>query len=330
MAPNNNRPRVTNNLPADRYQGRASFGQEPPEKDKRVVTAEDTLAKVPEVLRAMQVTHTQPRSVFYSTQLPPLDAGINPGHIRPNVKVLFGDTTVLARQLLGDRPDYRGKLAVLNCASDAELAGRWRHRYGTTQEDALCYSSTLWPELNQFKDKYPWRKVLQRDANNMGECAGIFSPDVVIFKDELAKDCEILRRKDWTTISMVSVAALACPPIVAVAQTSKRKEGAGELQLKLEKDVRSIQERWRMTLRMAGEHGKSVLLLAALGCGVWKCPPRQVAELLQECLAEPEFEGWFEEICVGIYDKEVCRTWAEVFPETDSRVDVHQAKCVRS
>jgi uncharacterized protein (TIGR02452 family) len=84
------------------------------------------------------------------------------------------------------------------------------------------------------------------------------------------------------------------------------------MRLKLDKDMHMIKKRFRMILRMAARQEKTILLLAALGCSVWKCPPRQMAELLEEGLGEPEFEGWFEHIRVGIYDEEVCSVWREV------------------
>lgn len=304
IMPRSVRPRAYDNLPPDRYQGRASFG-EPPAKEKRKNMADETLSMIPSVLTDMGLS-VHPESTFFPSQLEHL-SGPSPGHILPGIKICYGDTFSLTRQLLSSRPDYMGKVAVLNCASDTEIAGGWRHRSGTTQEDALCYSSTLWPTLDQLKSNYPWRNSVQR-AGNPGGCAGIFSPNVVIFRDELTQDCRILARKDWTTVTVISVAALACPPLAPV-QKSKRP---GEMRLKLDKDVHTIQERFRMILRMAARQERSVLVLAALGCGVWKCPPRQMAELLRDCLRDPEFHGWFEDICVGIYDEEVCRIWREV------------------
>lgn len=302
------RPRAYNNIPQERYQGRASFG-EPPPKEIRKKLADETLSMIPSVLTTMGFGE-QPESTMFSSQLEPLDNSICPGYTFPDIKVRYADTFSLARQLLKTRPNYLGKVAVLNCASDTELAGGWRHRSGTTQEDALCYSSTLWPTLDRWKSKYPWRNTVDRSGGNAGECAGIFSPNVVIFRDELTHDCKTLQRWDWTTVSVVSVAGLSCPPLVP-AQKGKAC-GEGEMQMKLEKDVHTIKERFRMILRMAARQDKSLLLLAALGCGVWKCPPRQIAELLKECLGEPEFNGWFEDIWVGIYDEEVCRIWREV------------------
>ena len=258
----------------------------------------------------MNITPEAAQSTFYISQLPPLNPEDSPSHILDRVEVQYGDTFVLTRQLLRSRPDYAGKVAVLDCASDAELAGGWRHRFGTTQEDALCYSSTLWPMLEMHKEKYPWRKVVGREKNK-GECAGIWSPNVVVFRDELAKECAVLEKKEWVTVGVVSVAALACPPVVPDHDAKRRARG--EMRLKLERDVETLKERVRMVLRMAASNGKSVLILAALGCGVWKCPPRQVAEIFTECLSEAEFHGWFERVVAGLYDQEVERTWREVF-----------------
>ncbi|KAK4940518.1 hypothetical protein LTR10_019392 [Elasticomyces elasticus] len=302
------RPRAYDNLPSERYQGRASFG-EPPSKEKRKIWADKTLSMIATVLTDMGLSD-QPDSKFFSSQLEQLKRDACPGYTLNPIQVRYGDTFTLTRQLLKTRPDYAGKVAVLNCASDTEVAGGWYFRRGTTQEDALCYSSTLWPTLARWRKKYPWRSAVKLDENPAG-CAGIFSPNVVIFRDELSKDCGILARKDWAKVSVISVAALACPPVVRALTTRFGVES----RMKLNNDARTIRERFRMILRMAAHHGKSVLVLAALGCGVWKCPPRQMAEMLKECLREPEFEGWFQEIWVGIYDEKVCQIWGEVFED---------------
>ena len=250
--------------------------------------------------------------MFHDTQLPPLNPSDSPGLSYDSIKVDFGDTFVLTRAMLRDRPDWHSKMAVLNCASDAELAGGWKHRAGTTQEDALCYSSTLFPTLQKWKPLYPWRNHCQpREQGNDAECAGIYSPDVCIFKYELAKGCKELERKDMVVVSVVSVAAIACPPTVVTKE--------GEAVMKSEKDRLKLTERVRMVFRMAAHNGKSVLMLGAMGCGVWGCPPREVAELMRAVLLEVEFVGWFEEVTFGIYDRVVCEVFKHVFGD-DRRV----------
>lgn len=306
--PRSARTRAYDNLPSERYQGRASFG-EPPSRATRKEIADETLSRIPGVLKTMGFPE-QPESTFFSSpsQLKELDrSATGHGYPTPEIKVRYGDTFCLARELLKSRPDYTGKVAVLNCASDMELAGGWRHRSGTTQEDALCYSSTLWPTLEKWSGTYPWRTTVDRDGNP-GECAGIFHPNVVIFRDELANDCRVLDPKDWSTVSVISVAALACPPLVP----ARKSRGGQDMQLKLDKDVHTLKERFRMILRMAATQEKSVLMLAAIGCGVSMCPPRQMAELVKDCLQEAEFQGWFENVWIGIYDKKVHDIWREV------------------
>ena len=303
--PRSARPRAYDNLPSERYQGRADFG-EPPSRVKRKEIADETLSRIPSVLETMGFSE-QPESTFFFNQLKGLDRSASHEYSTPRIKVRYGDTFCLARELLKSRPDYTGKVAVLNCASDTEVAGGWRHRSGTTQEDALCYSSTLWPTLDKWSGIYPWRTTIQREGNP-GECAGIFHPNVVIFRDELTEDCRVLERKDWSTVSVISVAALACPPVVPASKS----RGGQDMELKLEKDVQKLKERFRMILRMAAQQGKTVLLLAAIGCGVWMCPPRQMAELLKDCLEEPEFQGWYEDIWIGMYDQKVHDIWREV------------------
>ena len=303
--PRSTRPRAYDNLPSERYQGRAAFG-ELPSKAKRKEIADETLSRIPDVLKTMGFSE-QPESTFFSSQLKELDRSASHEYPTPEIRVRYGDTFCLARELLRSRPDYTDKVAVLNCASDTEVAGGWRHRSGTTQEDAFCYSSTLWPALDKWTGTYPWRTTVQREGNP-GECAGVFHPNVVISRDELTKDCRVLERRNWLTVSVISVAALSCPPVVPASKS----RGGQDMEMKLEKDVQKLKERFRMILRMAAQQEKTVLLLAAIGCGVWMCPPRQMAELLKDCLEEPEFQGWYEDIWIGIYDQKVHDIWREV------------------
>jgi uncharacterized protein (TIGR02452 family) len=42
-----------------------------------------------------------------------------------------------------------------------------------------------------------------------------------------------------------------------------------------------------------------------MGCGVYRCPPKQVAEEMKKILLEPEFHGWFQEVIFAIYSTPV-------------------------
>lgn len=304
---NSSRPRAYNNLPTERYQGRASFANPPPSKSVRQQIQADTITSFTYMQQYWNLP-ADPQSIFYDRQLPPLDPQQSPGLSYDQVKVDFGDTFVLTRAMRKNRKDWHRKIAVLNCASDAELAGGWKHRAGTTQEDALCYSSDLFPTLEKWRTRYPWRShCVSRSDGNVAECAGIFSPWVCIFKDELANGCKQLERDDTVFVSVLSVAAIACPPTVMTKE--------GTMMLKSPKDKLTLIERARMVLRMAAHNGKTVLMLGAMGCGVWACPPREVAQLMKAVLQEQEFAGWFEEVRFGIYDEGVCEAFKDVFED---------------
>lgn len=38
-----------------------------------------------------------------------------------------------------------------------------------------------------------------------------------------------------------------------------------------------------------------------MGCGVYGCPPRQVADEMKSILLEDEFKGWFRNIVFAVY-----------------------------
>ena len=69
----------------------------------------------------------------------------------------------------------------------------------TTQEEALCYSSTLYITLKD--EYYPWPNV------GDGSVAGIYSPGVVIFRDDLDHDCTELPKDARRLVSVITVAA---------------------------------------------------------------------------------------------------------------------------
>lgn len=52
---------------------------------------------------------------------------------------------------------------------------------------------------------------------------------------------------------------------------------------------------------MAATHGKTSLVLGAMGCGVYDCPPRRIATEMKEILCEDEFKGWFRHVVLAIY-----------------------------
>lgn len=92
---------------------------------------------------------------------------------------------------------------------------------------------------------------------------------------------------------VVSVAAPTYLPLI-LTQDAKRAS-VGKLESQPEKDAETTKETISMMLKIAARHEKSVLLLAASGCGdwmsTWMYVPKRAAELLKDCFKESEFRG---------------------------------------
>ena len=52
---------------------------------------------------------------------------------------------------------------------------------------------------------------------------------------------------------------------------------------------------------MAATNNVTNLVLGAMGCGAYGCPPRAVAREMKSVLESDEFGGWFENIVFAVY-----------------------------
>jgi uncharacterized protein (TIGR02452 family) len=239
---------------------------------------EDTIA------RSEAITSSTPNgslaSSFISSQLEPLSRSSPeyPNFAAKPIRILNSDSFALARTL---KPSV-GKVGVLNLASDREPGGGWRYTLSKTQEEALCYSSTLYVTLKP--EWYPWPNM------GPGSCAGIISPDVVVFKDTLENDLVELPASGRHVLAVLTVAAPCYPQL-----TADRLGFARDSQLQ------DLREKILLTLRMAALNGVTSLVLGAMGCGAYGCPPEAVAKEMKNMIAKDEFVGWFEEIVFAVY-----------------------------
>jgi uncharacterized protein (TIGR02452 family) len=256
-----------------------------PDLATRRKICEDTIA------RSSHITTTTPNASLHSSfidtttypQLSPLDPSF-PNLSLGIIEVIDSDTFACARSLVAASPELRGKLAVLNLASDEEPGGGWRYSLSTTQEEALCYSSTLFQTLKV--DWYPWPNTGE------GSIKGVFSGNVVVFKDTLDNGCVDLEEEERIVVSVVTVAAPRLPEL-----TDDKTE------FKEQRVLDEFREKVRLVLRCAAREGNTGLVLGALGCGAYRCPPALVAREMKGVLAEEEFRGWFERIVFAVYGK---------------------------
>lgn len=194
------------------------------------------------------------------------------------------DSFTAARDIMKDNPEAQGKTTVLNLASDQLPGGGWIHSLSKTQEEALCYSSTLYETLK--KSYYPWPNL------GPGSVAGIYSPGVVIFKDDLDHNCVDLPEADRRVVSVITVAAPRGPKLTE-----------DELGFKNESDLEDLKGKIRLVYRIAGHNRQTYLVLGAMGCGAYRCPPRLVAEQMKSILLESEFQGWFSQVVFAVYGR---------------------------
>jgi uncharacterized protein (TIGR02452 family) len=108
------------------------------------------------------------------------------------------------------------------------------------QGEALCYSSTLYITLKE--EYYPWPNL------GSGSDAGIYSPAVVIFKDDLDHDCVDLPVDQRETVAILTVAAPRVPE-VSDGRISKSSV------------VQDLKEKIKLVYRMAARNGKHTLIL---------------------------------------------------------------------
>ncbi|KAF2444916.1 hypothetical protein P171DRAFT_286137 [Karstenula rhodostoma CBS 690.94] len=239
---------------------------------------EDTISRSASV--AKETPGGSLKSEFIASQLPPLDDQhpAFPALTLKPIKIHNSDAFELARKLYLSR----GKVGVLNLASDGQPGGGWRYTLSKTQEEALCYSSTLYPTLKP--EWYPWPNT------GPGSCAGIFSPDVVVFKDTIGNELVQLPAAERHLVSVITMAAPCLPKLTEDGE-----------RFAVASDLEDLREKIILTLRMAAMNGVTKLVLGAMGCGAYCCPPRVVAEEMKQVIEREEFRGWFEDLPFAVF-----------------------------
>ncbi|EAW10626.1 uncharacterized protein ACLA_050980 [Aspergillus clavatus NRRL 1] len=246
--------------------------------------AQETKGIIPFILTLMP--QAPPDATYYSTiGVPPLDRKYCP-KVQTLVKVVEGDTFDTAINLANAAQFLNHKdttpVCVLNMANATHLGGGWEGGV-MAQEEALCFRSSLSATLNP--DFYP-----------MEPLGAVYSPSVVIFRENVLKDHRWmdLGKTEWLPIvSIISMAAMIQPSLDETVKPPKYKN---------QKDRELTKGKMRLVLRMAAIHNHRRLVLGALGCGVLRHPKEEVAHCWLEVLQETEFKEWFEAIVFAVYD----------------------------
>ncbi|KAJ5570134.1 uncharacterized protein N7459_009564 [Penicillium hispanicum] len=206
--------------------------------------------------------------------------------LKTQVKVVREDTydAAITLQSAHDilESNDTGSVCVLNLANAFRMGGGWKNG-AMAQEEELCYRSTL--SIALPTRYYP-----------MGPHACIYSPSVIIFRENHKKGYSYMWMDKPELLPVVSVISMAATQNPALdADDPSRYQHAGERTL--------MEEKMRLILRVAGYYDRRRLVLGALGCGVFNHPAQEVANCWKKVLLEKEFKGWFEMVLFAVLDK---------------------------
>ncbi|MCJ1243748.1 hypothetical protein MMC30_000945 [Trapelia coarctata] len=244
--------------------------------------AAETKAILPNLL-AMLPSAAPTGTLYSSSDLHGLHQHRCPNFLPSPISVVNADTLDTAIDFPPSRFDAKPVL-VLNMANAEHGGGGWLNG-ALAQEESLCYRSSL-----SF--------TLKRRFYPLGPETAIYSPRVVVFRENLEKGHGLLdlsQPQALPVVSVVSVAAIRDPEIV--------KGAGGRVGYKYKEDEELMKVKMRVALRVAGREGHKRLVLGALGCGAFGNPRGEVVRLWKEVLCETEFDGWWEEVVFAVMER---------------------------
>ncbi|CUS11251.1 unnamed protein product [Tuber aestivum] len=180
------------------------------------------------------------------------------------------------------------RILVLNTANEKKPGGEWEggvlsQEEGFARRSNLIQALTTTDPRSGLQTYYPLENT-----------SGIYSPNVVVFREGFDKDYEMWRDEEWTTLAIVSAPAVRRPK---VDESGLHYSFTEERQLQREK-MKSV-------LRIAALNGHTNLVLGGFGScgpegsggGLYKNPVRDVCLLWKDLLFEDEeFKGWFKNV----------------------------------
>lgn len=221
-------------------------------------------------------------SSFYRNEFHPAFSPITDA---PKITVVPDDCLDKAHEWV----DEGLEVSVLNMASRQNPGGGVRGGAGA-QEEYLFRCSNYYRSLYRYTD-FAEQYGLEQSGDqypldrNFG---GVYSPNVTIFRGNEMSGYSLL--KEPFQVNMIAVAGMNRPELVL-----KNEEYLIAPEL-----VEGIKNKIRTIFRIACQYGQRNLVLGALGCGAFRNPPKHVAELFREVLAESEFDGAFCRICFAV------------------------------
>lgn len=271
-----------------------------------IEVATETKSVLPFILKDLPNLVAEESEMLSLDTLPALNKNNCPKHDKASIKVINEDTLDAAIMLndsmkkLSSPPpsnnngsDSHASLsarpAVLNFASDTSPGGGFE-RGAMAQEEALCYRSSLF--LSFHKTYYPFAPL-----------QGLYTRDVVIIRSSMSDGHAILAPTvaavDLPVVSVVSIAAIRRPKL----EDAQTISGDQRKIFKDTEDRMLTKKKMRLALRIAASKGHESLVLGALGCGAFRNPVEEIADVWKEVLGEDEFDGgWWKEVWFAVLD----------------------------
>jgi uncharacterized protein (TIGR02452 family) len=202
------------------------------------------------------------------------------------VTVVQADTLACARQMLGELHE---PVCVLNFASATHPGGGVQNG-AAAQEEYLFRCSDYYRSLFQFVDFGALYQVPRSsDSYPMDRhFGGCYTPDATVFRDTESQGYALI--DDPWKVNFIAVAALNHPTLNVVDGEKRITDNL----------IPTVRDKMRTIFRIAIDNRQHNLVLGAFGCGAFANPPKHIAELFRETLAEPEFKGCFQHIAFAI------------------------------
>lgn len=228
-------------------------------------------------------------TVFYPASISP--ALGTPRYFQPmSVSVSCRRTLEAALCYLQEKPD--ANVTILNFAS-ATHPGGGVTRGRSTQEEAICRCSTLYPTLCtwELRRKFYELHRNRRDLRYTDAC--IYTPGIMVIKT----DTDLPERmSQWRQVNVITCAAPNLREYLCGAVNPGRggtvKLSDTELQ-----DLHRV--RGEKILRVAAAQETDILILGTFGCGAFRNPPEVVARAYREIL--DQFDGYLYQVEFAVY-----------------------------
>ena len=208
---------------------------------------------------------------------------------KPETRVENISTVAAIRMLT-----MEGKTAigVLNFASAKNPGGGFLNG-AKAQEESLAVSSTLYPTLIAHEEYYNENRT---HRSMMYLDYGIYSPDVVFFRDETFQLTETPVRASVLTL-----------PAVNMGQVLLKGENVQEAK-------KVMRRRMKLALGIFAEQKARHIVLGAYGCGVFRNDPNEVAIWWKELLKEGMGQ-YFDSVFHAVLDRSKDRCCIKAFQD---------------